>query len=226
MRAATLHRVPSLRGLASSPQRGLVEVATLAVLSARPRSSSGCTGAIPLGFRSSATRSSARRRSARLLLRRGRRRRRAPRATSLRGGSALLPPRANRRGELRGNPPPRCPERFAQRSLGAGVDAFAVPAQDAFGRDSFQLFARRTETHERVQRDALVARPVVARRPERVRADEDASLGPPERDLLPPPRVAQGEELERRAGDRLRHDVVWHAETRGKLGAVALVPIE
>jgi hypothetical protein len=124
------------------------------------------------------------------------------------------------------NPPPRCPERLAQRGLGAGVDAFAVAAHDAFRREPLQLLARRAETHERMHRNALVGRPVVPRRPERVRADEDAPLGPPERDLLPPPRVSHGEELERRAGKLVRDKVMRHAESRGELRAIAVMTVE
>ena len=74
--------------------------------------------------------------------------------------------------------------------------------------------------------DVLSAGAVERNRPERVRAGEDAALRPPERDLAPPEVSDDGEELERRSGQRSRSDVQRHAVATGELGAVAVVAVE
>lgn len=107
------------------------------------------------------------------------------------------------------------------------MDPFAVPAQDVTRGQTLDKVPRGHDPEERVHREALVARPVVARRPERIRAGEDLRLGPPERDLAPAAAVAHDPELERCARHRHpRHDVVQYAETIRERGAVALVPVE
>ena len=63
-------------------------------------------------------------------------------------------------------------------------------------------------------------------RAERVGADEDPALRPPERDLLPPAAAEHRQEPERRLRQRQRDDVERHAEPRGQRGAVAVVPVD
>jgi hypothetical protein len=73
--------------------------------------------------------------------------------------------------------------------------------------------------------ERLVACEEVVHRPERVAADEDTSLGPPEGDLLPPAAHPDRNELERRH-TRGGYDVMRHTETLRKLGAVSVVTVE
>lgn len=68
---------------------------------------------------------------------------------------------------------------------------------------------------------------VVPRGAQCVSAHEDTLLRPPEGDLLPPPRVPDDPELERRVRDRVaRDDVTRHAEPARELGTVAVVTVE
>jgi hypothetical protein len=62
--------------------------------------------------------------------------------------------------------------------------------------------------------EALAAGQEVGRGAERVREDEDAWLGPPERDFLPEAAPVDRNELEGR-DPRGRRDVMWNVETRG-----------
>jgi hypothetical protein len=71
----------------------------------------------------------------------------------------------------------------------------------------------------------LVACEEVVHRPERIAADEDASLGPPEGDFLPPAPHPDRNELERRYA-RGGYDVMRHTETLRHLGAVSIMPVE
>ena len=73
--------------------------------------------------------------------------------------------------------------------------------------------------------ERLVACEEVVHRPERIAADEDTSLGPPEGDFLPPAPHPDRNELERRQA-RGGYDVVRHAETLRQLGAVSVMPVE
>jgi len=76
-------------------------------------------------------------------------------------------------------------------------------------------------------RDPLSAYVVVARRPERVRADQYTPLRPPERHLIPPSPATHGQKLERSFGNRLvRDNIELHAKAPSELGAVAFVTIE
>jgi hypothetical protein len=73
--------------------------------------------------------------------------------------------------------------------------------------------------------EPLVPGKEVVHRPERIAADEDTSLGPPEGDFLPPAPHPDRNELERRHA-RGGYDVMRHAETLGQLGAVSVMPVE
>jgi hypothetical protein len=73
--------------------------------------------------------------------------------------------------------------------------------------------------------EPLVAGKVVVHRPERIAADEDTSLGPPEGDFLPPAPHPDRNELERRHA-RGGYDVMRHAETLRQLGAVSVMAVE
>lgn len=73
--------------------------------------------------------------------------------------------------------------------------------------------------------EPLVAGEEVVHRPERIAADEDTSLGPPESDFLPPAPQTDRNELERRHACG-GHDVMRHAETLRQLGAVPVVTVE
>ena len=73
--------------------------------------------------------------------------------------------------------------------------------------------------------EPLVAGEEVVRRPERIAADEDTSLGPPEGDFLPPAPQSDRNELERRHVRR-GYDVMRHAETFRQLGAVSVMAVE
>lgn len=76
-----------------------------------------------------------------------------------------------------------------------------------------------------MQREAVGARAVVQRCPQRVAGREDPSLWPPQRHFLPRLAHADGAELER--PERLsRDDVMLDAESSCELGAVAVVPVE
>ena len=73
--------------------------------------------------------------------------------------------------------------------------------------------------------ERLVACEEVVHRPERIAADEDTSLGPPEGDFLPPAPHPDRNELERRHA-RGGYDVMRHAETLRQLDAVSVMPVE
>ena len=73
--------------------------------------------------------------------------------------------------------------------------------------------------------EQLVASEEVVHRPERIGADQDTSLGPPEGDFLPPAPQPDRNELERRHA-RGGYDVMRHAETLRQLGAVSVMPVE
>ena len=73
--------------------------------------------------------------------------------------------------------------------------------------------------------ESLVAGEEVVHRPERIAADEDTSLGPPEGDFLPPAPQPDRNELERRHA-RGGYEVMRHAETPRQLGAVSVVAVE
>ena len=73
--------------------------------------------------------------------------------------------------------------------------------------------------------ERLVACEKIVHRPERIAADEDTSLGPPEGDFLPPAPHPDRNEFERRHA-RGRYDVMRHAETLRQLGAISVVPVE
>ena len=73
--------------------------------------------------------------------------------------------------------------------------------------------------------ERLVACEKVVRRPERIAADEDTSLGPPEGDFLPPAPHPDRKEPERRHA-RGGYDVMWHTETLRQLDAVSVMPVE
>ena len=73
--------------------------------------------------------------------------------------------------------------------------------------------------------EPLVAGEEIVRRSERIAADQDTSLGPPEGDFLPPAPQPDRNELERRHA-RGGHDVMRHAETLCELGAVSAVTVE
>ena len=73
--------------------------------------------------------------------------------------------------------------------------------------------------------EPLVAGEEVVDRPERIAADEDTSLGPPEGDFLPPAPHPDRNELERRH-TRGGHEVMRHAETLRHLDAVSVMPVE
>lgn len=84
---------------------------------------------------------------------------------------------------------------------------------------------RRPQSQQRVHSEALATGAKVVGGAERIGADEDAPLGPPERNLLPAPLVAHGQELER-PDSLLRDDVMWHAEATRQLRTVPVVPVE
>jgi hypothetical protein len=71
----------------------------------------------------------------------------------------------------------------------------------------------------------LVAGEEVVHGPERIAADEDTSLGPPESDFLPPAPQPDRNELKRRHACG-GHDVMRHAETLRQLGAVPIMAVE
>lgn len=73
--------------------------------------------------------------------------------------------------------------------------------------------------------EPLVAGEEVVDGPERIAADEDTSLGPPEGDFLPPAPHPDRNQLERRHA-RGGHDVMRHAETVRQLGAVSVMTVE
>lgn len=73
--------------------------------------------------------------------------------------------------------------------------------------------------------ERLVACEKVVHRPERIAADEDTSLGPPEGDFLPPAPHPDRNEPERRHA-RGGYDVMWHTETLRQLDAVSVMPVE
>jgi len=93
-----------------------------------------------------------------------------------------------------------------------------VPAEDHV---RLNLELRRTKPEQRVHCQALVSRPVVARCAERLGADEQALLVPPERDFV----RADRDEDERR-NRRARQDDVLHVQPPCDLGAVAVVTID
>ena len=65
--------------------------------------------------------------------------------------------------------------------------------------------------------DRLGSRTEIGDRPERVGADEDPPLRPPQRDLLPEPPRGTGRKRERRLGQRRGHDVQRHAKLRTRV---------
>ena len=73
--------------------------------------------------------------------------------------------------------------------------------------------------------ERLVASEEVVHRPERIAADEDTSLGPPEGDFLPSAPHPDRNELERRHA-RGGYDVMRHAETLRQLCAVSVMTVE
>jgi hypothetical protein len=106
------------------------------------------------------------------------------------------------------------------------VNALAVPGENVLGIDPPQR-ARGAQAKEWVHAEALSRRAEVGDRPERVGADEDAPLGPPEGNLPPEGVARDREELVRRAGDPPgRDDVVRYTEPRGDRRAVTVVAIE
>jgi hypothetical protein len=106
------------------------------------------------------------------------------------------------------------------------VHALAVPEEDVMRLDTAQP-PRGKKTKQRMQRKPLAGDAQLGNRAERVSANEDPRLLPPERDLLPEPALADEQELEGRALDPFpRHDVMRHAEPSGERRAVAVVPIE
>src|SRR5258705_12185630 len=72
--------------------------------------------------------------------------------------------------------------------------------------------------------EPLVPGKEVVHRPERIAADEDTSLGPPEGDFLPPAPHPDRNQLERRHA-RGGYDVMRHAETLRQLGAVPVMAV-
>jgi len=76
-----------------------------------------------------------------------------------------------------------------------------------------------------VNPERLIACVEVVHRPERIGADEDTWLGPPERDFLPTAPHPDWNELEWRRA-RGGYDMVRHAETLRQLGAVSVMPVE
>ena len=129
-----------------------------------------------------------------------------PRAS---GGTAAGPSAARARPRLR--PPRGRPRR--DPPVGARRRALPAPAVGLSRKNGCSA-------------GALVARPEERDRAERIGADEDAALRPPERDLLPPAAAQHGQEPERRARERLRDDVHRNAEPLGESGAVAVVPVD
>jgi hypothetical protein len=73
--------------------------------------------------------------------------------------------------------------------------------------------------------EPLVAGEEVVHRPERIAADEDTSLGPPEGDFPPSAPHPDRNELERRHA-RGGYDVMRHAETLRQLCAVSIMTVE
>ena len=76
----------------------------------------------------------------------------------------------------------------ASRSAGAAlgaVDALAVPEEQVLRLEAAERAPRRGQAQERVNAERLAAGEEVAEAPERVAADEDPSLGPPQGDLAP-----------------------------------------
>jgi hypothetical protein len=97
-----------------------------------------------------------------------------------------------------------------------------VTAEDHGGLDAQP---RRPQAQERMHSEALAAGAEVVGSAERVGADEDAPLGPPEGNLLPAAPVTHGQELER--PDSLpRDDVMRHAEAVRQLRTIAVVSVE
>jgi hypothetical protein len=93
------------------------------------------------------------------------------------------------------------------------MHSLAVPAEHVLRLEVCERAARRGDAKERVQREPFAADTRLGNRAERVGADEDAMLRPPERDLLPPASVANDAKLEERALERrVGHNVVRHAE--------------
>jgi hypothetical protein len=83
----------------------------------------------------------------------------------------------------------------------------------------------RTDAQKRMDGEALVACSEVGRRPQGIRADQHASLRPPERDLPPRSTLPHGQELEGR--DRLqRYGVMRNAEAARKERTVPIVAVE
>jgi hypothetical protein len=106
------------------------------------------------------------------------------------------------------------------------VYALAVAAEDVAGTDACEP-ARRNRPKERMKREPLAADPQLRDRSERIPADQNLRLGPPQGNLLPEPPAPDGQELEGGAVDRPTwDDVVRHAEPLGERPARTIVAVE
>lgn len=106
------------------------------------------------------------------------------------------------------------------------MDSGSVPDKHV-GRVDHKERARRSETEERRDADALALSPVVRCGAEGIRADERAELGEPQGDLVPSLPPQHGDHLEGRivgrgVGDR----VVRDTEAAGDARAIATVAVE
>ena len=107
-------------------------------------------------------------------------------------------------GEPPRNPATRMRERVVDLGrCGCAVPAFAMADEHVLGAETPQRPGRE-EAQERMDADRLRPRAIEGDRPERIRADEDPPLRPPERHLLPEPPRGDREEGERRLGQRAR----------------------
>jgi len=107
------------------------------------------------------------------------------------------------------------------------VQALPVPAEDVTRIDTGQLTTGRRHAKQWMEREAFGADSELGDGSEDIGDDEDSSLRPPERRLLPASAVADRHELERGICDRLlRHDVMGHPESLGEEAAIAVVPVE
>ena len=100
-----------------------------------------------------------------------------------------------------------------------------MSAEHRLRRKVRQLPPRWKQTQQRMDAKMLAARTEVRRRPERVREHDDATFGPPQRDLLPPATSPDPAELEGRDG-LLGNGEMRHAEALRQSRAIAVVPVE
>src|SRR5438477_2974291 len=134
---------------------------------------------------------------------------------------------ASEPGEKRRDPPSRTAERLCERSVRVRQHSLAVAAEDDLRCGVRQRAARRDGPQQRVDAEALARRDEVADRPQCVGDGENAVLGPPERDLPPPPHVTDHEDLEGRRRDRLgRDDMERNAKPFRERSRVAVVAVE